>query len=245
DDWAELLPLAEYAYNSAVSESTKVSAFYANYGYEPRTNWPAPKEGVEWNNPASEVMISQWESIWQAMNASLGKARLRMARWYDAHALSPPELKPGDEVMLDRRNVQTKRPLGKLDQKKMGPFNVLEAIGTRAYKLSLPPQMRIHPVFHVSLLEPYRAPVDPERRVPPPEPEEIEGEQNWVVREVADSRVKKKGRRVEYLVLWEGYENEDATWEPWEHLKKSAEEALRDFHMRYPKKPKDKRIAGV
>ncbi|KAH0607133.1 uncharacterized protein H6S33_003121 [Morchella sextelata] len=245
DDWAELLPLAEYAYNSAVSESTKVSAFYANYGYEPRTNWPAPKEGVQWNNPASEVMISQWESIWQAMNASLGKARLRMARWYDTHALAPPEIKPGDEVMLDRRNVQTKRPLGKLDQKKMGPFKVLEAIGTRAYKLSLPPQMGIHPVFHVSLLEPYRAPVDPERRVPLPEPEEIEGEQNWVVREVADSRVNKKRRLVEYLVLWEGYENEDATWEPWEHLKKSAEEALLDFHMRYPKKPRDKRIVGV
>ncbi|KAH0604561.1 uncharacterized protein H6S33_006938 [Morchella sextelata] len=70
DDWAEVLTLAGYAYNSAVTESIKVSAFYANYGYEPRTNWPAPKEGVEWNNPASEVMISQWESIWQAMNAS-------------------------------------------------------------------------------------------------------------------------------------------------------------------------------
>ncbi|KAH8144355.1 uncharacterized protein LAJ45_11677 [Morchella importuna] len=164
-----------------------------------------------------------------------------MARWYDTHALPPPEIKPGDEVMLDRRNVQTKRPLGKLDQKKIGPFKVLEANGTRAYKLSLPPQMGIHPVFHVSLLEPYRVPVDPERRVPPPEPEEIAGEQNWTVREVAVSWVNKKRRRVEYLVLWEGYENEDATWEPWEHLRKSAEEALRDFHMRYPKKPRDRR----
>jgi hypothetical protein len=117
------------------------------------------------------------------MNASLGKTRLRIARWHDAHALAPPEIKPGDEVMLDRRNVQTKWPLGKLNQNKMEPFKVLEAIGTHAYKLSLPPQMGIHPVFHVSLLEPYRASIDPERRVPPPELEEIEGEQNWVVRE--------------------------------------------------------------
>ncbi|KAH8152984.1 uncharacterized protein LAJ45_03211 [Morchella importuna] len=40
DDWADLLLLAEYAYNSAVSESTKVSAFYANYGYEPSVTEP-------------------------------------------------------------------------------------------------------------------------------------------------------------------------------------------------------------
>ncbi|KAH0610712.1 uncharacterized protein H6S33_012239 [Morchella sextelata] len=215
----ELLPLAEYAYNSAVSESTKVSAPYANYGYEPRNNWPAPKEGVEWNNPASEVMISQWESIWQAMNATLGKAKLRMAQWYDAHAQAPPEIKPKDEV--------------------------LEAIGTHAYKLSLPPQMEIHQVFHVSLLELYRAPLYPERRVLPLEPEEIEGEQNWVVREVADSQVNKKKRRVEKLVLWEDYENQDAIWELWEHLKQSAEDAIQDFNMRYPKKLKDKQIVGV
>src|SRR4030095_1909010 len=38
DDWVELLPMAEYAYNSAVSSSTTVSPFYANYGYHPRTN---------------------------------------------------------------------------------------------------------------------------------------------------------------------------------------------------------------
>ena len=38
DDWAELLPLEEHAYNSAVLESTKVFPFEANYGFSPRTN---------------------------------------------------------------------------------------------------------------------------------------------------------------------------------------------------------------
>jgi len=120
DDWSDLLPLAEYAYNSAVSEATKFSPFCANYGFEPRTNWPNPKPSSEWDNPASSVTVSQWEAIWSTMHENLGKTRLRMARWYDKHHLKAPEFKPGDEVMLDRRNVQTKRPMNKLDHKKDG-----------------------------------------------------------------------------------------------------------------------------
>jgi hypothetical protein len=245
DDWSDLLPLAEYAYNSAVSEATKFSPFYANYGFEPRTNWPNPKPSSEWDNPASSVTVSQWEAIWSTMHENLGKSRLRMARWYDKHHLKAPEFKPGDEVMLDRRNVQTKRPMNKLDHKKMGPFKVTKAVGRRAYQLELPPQMRIHPVFHVSLLEPYKSPADPQRRVEPPEVEEIDGEVNWVVREVADSRVNRQKKIVEYLVLWEGYEQEDATWEPWEHLRNSAEKVLLSFHKRYPRKPRDVRVIGL
>ena len=71
-----------------------------------------------------------------------------------------PEFKAGDLVMLDRRNIQTKRPMNKLDHKKIGPFKVKKTVGKRAYQLELPPQMKIHPVFHVSLLEPYRIPAD-------------------------------------------------------------------------------------
>ncbi len=42
DDWADLLPLAEHAYNTATSESTKVSPFFANYGFNPETQWVKP-----------------------------------------------------------------------------------------------------------------------------------------------------------------------------------------------------------
>ena len=39
DDWASLLPLAKYAYNTSLSESSKVTPFEINYGFTPRTNW--------------------------------------------------------------------------------------------------------------------------------------------------------------------------------------------------------------
>jgi hypothetical protein len=62
DDWAELIPLAEhaeYAYNTAVSETTKSSRFFANYGYQPETQWirPAALE-ANFTNPTSELLLA-------------------------------------------------------------------------------------------------------------------------------------------------------------------------------------------
>jgi len=123
------------------------------------------------------------------MGENLGKTRLRISRWYDKHHQKAPEFKAGDLLILEHRNVQTKQLMNKLDHMKMGPFKVLQAMGKRAYKLGLPLQMKIHPVFYVSLLEPCSIPVDPKWRTEPPKVEEIEGEKNHVVREVADLRV--------------------------------------------------------
>ena len=53
--------------------------------------------------------------------------------------------------------------------------------------------------------------------------EEIEGEDNWVVESIGKSRMNKRRKRVEYLVFWEGYPPEDATWEPWENLGGTAD----------------------
>ena len=44
----------------------------------------------------------------------------------------------------------------KLDWKQLGPFTIIECIGTQAYRLELPKSMKIHPVFHVVLLERYK-----------------------------------------------------------------------------------------
>jgi transposase InsO family protein len=66
DDWAELLPLAEHAYNTAVSETIKMSPFFANYGYQPETQWirPAASE-ANFINPASELLLARWKGIWE------------------------------------------------------------------------------------------------------------------------------------------------------------------------------------
>jgi hypothetical protein len=56
-------PLAEHAYNTAISDTTNTSPFFANYGYQPETQRirPAASE-ANFTNPASELHLAPWES---------------------------------------------------------------------------------------------------------------------------------------------------------------------------------------
>ena len=111
-----------------------------------------------------------------------------MTKWYDSKKQEGPAFKEEDLVMLDSWQIQTKRPSKKLDHKKMGPFRIKKAIGKRAFRLELSPQMKVHPVYHIGVLECYRDSKDPTRIQTVPEVEEIDGELNWEVREIVDRR---------------------------------------------------------
>ena len=102
------------------------------------------------------------------------------------------------------------------------------------YQLELTPQMRIHDVFHVSLLEPYLENKLEGRVQEAPLPEIVEGEEEWEVKEVLDSKVS-RGKLL-YFVDWEGFGPKDQTWEPVEHVA-NATDAIAGFHRRYPHRP--------
>lgn len=205
--------MAEHVYNSATSESSEVSLLYTNYGYQPQTSWPAPKH--KWDNldPTSEIRDTQWKETWEEMRTNLIKARERQQKWYDKRHEQAPEFEEGSQILLDRRNIRTKRPSIKLHHKKFGPFKVLEKVDLSSYRLNLLAQWKIHSVFHIRLLEHYREPQDPTRRLIPPPPEMEEEEESWVVKEVVDSRTMGRKNKIQYRVLWEGYRNEAGTWE--------------------------------
>jgi len=65
-----------------------------------------------------------------------------------------PQLKKGDKVYLYTKNLKSKRLSRKLDYIKVRPFLIKQPKGPVNYKLQLPSDARVHPVFHVSLLEP-------------------------------------------------------------------------------------------
>ena len=56
-------------------------------------------------------------------------------------------------VYLFTKNITTKKPNKKLDYKYLKPYKIIKRISKNNYQLNLPPKVRIHPIFHVSLLK--------------------------------------------------------------------------------------------
>ncbi|KAF5925027.1 hypothetical protein HPG69_008703 [Diceros bicornis minor] len=62
-------------------------------------------------------------------------------------------------------------------------------------------------------------------------------EELYEVERIVDKRKNKKGK-TEYLVRWKGYDSEDDTWEPEQHLV-NCEEYIHDFNRRHTEKQKE------
>ena len=62
----------------------------------------------------------------------------------------------GDQVWLDGCNINMYHPTAKLEPKCHGPFPIQRVLSPINYQLTLPEQWKIHNMFHVDLLTPYK-----------------------------------------------------------------------------------------
>jgi len=146
----------------------------------------------------------------------------------------------GDLVLLSLKNLKIRAPSRKLAPRQQGPYRIIDIVGKQAYRLALPKEMsRIHNVFHVSLLEPWRSRDGAEELPMPVHLEEGEAPE-WEVEAVLNKRTHKG--KVEYLVKWKGWPVEYDQWEPEENLE-GAPDLLREFHASVSQ-PKRKRNKG-
>lgn len=242
DDWASWLSLAEFCYNDAENASTRMTPFRACYTYGPRWAWRGdeditPEEGgqrgkkPEEQHPEAEALVQRHQEQTAALKDRLRAAQEQMKKQYDKTHL-PKTFTIGDLVLLRCTNIRLKQPSKKLGPKYIGPFPIEERLGTQAYKLTLPPKYsRIHPVFHVSYLEPYQRRAGAE--APYPGPELVEDQTEWSVEKIVD-----RGRidGVEKVkVRWEGYPESYDSWEPISAME-NATEALREYEDAHPRR---------
>ena len=225
DDWAGMLGLAQYAYNSAKNETTGVTPFFANYGREPEAfRMPTEKDSL---SQEAEIEVENLKALHEQLATDIEFIGMRTAEYYNRKRSTEPTLKKGDRVYLLRKNIKTVRPSEKLDFKKLGPFEIETVMGKVTYKLKLPKTMRIHPVFHISLLEP--APKKAKQIMPTELLPDENGE--YEVETILDCKWV-RGRR-QYLIKWKGYPNTENTWEPKTNL--NCSELVSEFHRRNPR----------
>jgi hypothetical protein len=143
-----------------------------------------------------------------------------------------PKFQLGDLVWLEGRNLRTVQPTAKLAPKRHGPFKVTQVMSAVNYRLELPTQWSIHPVFHIDLLTPYHeTPIHGANYQCPP-PDLVEGEEEYEVETVLASRRFGRGKKLQYLVKWKGYPDSDNQWINKEDI--FADDAIKEFKSSNP-----------
>ena len=177
DDWDQHLSMCEFAINSAENESVKSLPFKLLYGSNLRVPAtvdfetaqsqaageapPAPTAQVG-QSSAARTFAQVTESIQHARRCMV-QAQQRQKAYADQHRRDL-EFPVGDRVLLSTKHMRRPGAGRCLLPRFIGPHKVAKRVGAVAYELDIPRSMRIHDVFHFSLLKPYRS----DGRVQPP-----------------------------------------------------------------------------
>jgi hypothetical protein len=221
----------QFAHNAAVNETVRAAPFKLTYGYNPRT---PVGEVVEVVHPASAAFVERLQSSLSFARKCLMAAQQRQKALADKRRIDQ-EFKVGDKVLLSTKylNLKHSDKSRKLLPKWIDRFEVVQVVGSVAYKLKMNPGWRVHPVFYVSLFEPYR---EDGRVQPPPPPIETEGALEYEMESILEHQFRGiKNPKVYYKVAWKGYGVEHNSSEPESNVV-NAPEIVADYWKRQAEK---------
>jgi len=136
------------------------------------------------------------------------------------------------KVWLEAKNLALPYRLVKLAPRRHGPFSITQVISPVIYKLALPHQWTIHPMFHASLLTPYSETKEHGENYARPPPDLMGDTEQYEVEAIRSHRRQGRKEQLQYLVKWLGYPESDNTWEPADHLQTPT--LLKEYHHRVP-----------
>ena len=224
ETWSEHLTDMEIMHNQRKAQNRNESPFFLMMGYNPRI---IPSVFSETAVPSVQERLSNLEKVRLEAAAAHELARQRMAERI-TRGFKP--FKKGQKVWLEAKNLRFLMDHKKLAMKRQGPFEIIEVLGPLTYRLQLPSQWKIHPVFHATLLTPYceNDTHGPNYTFPPPDL--IEGEEEY---EVEAIKAHKRSRgRMTYHVKWKGYPDAESSWEPEDNLR-NAPDILQAYKRRH------------
>jgi len=105
NDWYQLLPLAEYAYNNSKTSAHKLTPFFTKYRFPPQTEWV--KE-IEAQNPGATIYMHWMNIVQEKARTALEQRREGMKKYYARRATPQPDIEIGDLIMLNTQIIKSK-----------------------------------------------------------------------------------------------------------------------------------------
>ena len=207
DDWPNWLSLAEFTSNNTKSETTKVSPFFANKGLHPCMGFePAKPPSSNMRKVNADAFAMQMKEIQKILQDNMLIVQANHERYANRHCGLAPQYQIRDLVWLDTRNLFTKRPSIKLENRHAGKYRVKKIVSNHAVKLDLPSNLHIHPVFHVNFFKPAATDDPHPGYIQPPGPSiKVDRETEYEVTAIVDSRLFGRTKKLQYRVQWTGY----------------------------------------
>jgi len=191
--------------------------------------------------PMVTQLDEERQCLWEMAKANLEKAHKRYRDFVDK-SRRKVNFEEGDEMWLNIKNFWLPEGLShKFLGPYAGPFKVLEKKFSDTYKLELPENLKVHPIFHVSFFKPVARDAsrpDQEHNSRPP-PDLVHNELEFEMEAVLKSK-QLRGRERDYLVKWKGYHPIKAYWVN-ESDMEHAQEAIEEFHNRPVKRQRKRR----
>jgi len=250
-DWDLWLPLAEFAYNSAIHSATGMSPFQVVLGRQPLTPLAFMKAKIDSGDERVDQLLEKHQQVRKVCkrileSVGLGPFATREDVVTQEEVKAAENLQENQEKMKERedqnrrdvsfeegervllstkdfdRNQYSSRKCRKLGPKFIGPYKVRRNLGNDAYELDLPGALDLHPTFHASQLRKYAVSLHyPGHSTKPAITDYTKGHKSERIVEVVDQRTRSGTR--EYRVKWEGGEE---GWVPARNLENAHEEIL-------------------
>ena len=151
DDWEKYLFLVEHGINDTVNSSTGYTPFQLDTGRHPISLLDINMRGHD------QFEAKELQDVYRIVRDKIRTAQDKSAAYANQRRLADP-FQVGDLVLLSNKHFQPPelrdQPYRKLSPKYSGPYKIIEKVGI-SYKLDLPQNWSVHPVFHPEKLKPY------------------------------------------------------------------------------------------